>query len=84
MSQEVVTVIFRAPMRKINVDVEIPLSITANDLVIALNEGYNLEIDTSDIKNCFLKVEQPISLLRGNKSLKDFGVRNGSIIIYSE
>lgn len=84
MSQEIVTVTFQAPKRKIDVDIELPVNITANDLVIALNEGYNLEIDTSDIKNCYLKAERPIALLRGNKSLKDLGVRNGTVVIFTE
>ena len=84
MSQETVTVIFQAPKQKINVDIELPLNITANDLVFALNEGYNLGIDTTDIKKCFLKAERPIALLKGNKSLEDLGVRNGTVIIFSE
>lgn len=35
--------------KKIHVDLEIPLGITANDLVLALNEAYDLGIDTDDI-----------------------------------
>ena len=84
MNRETVTVVFQAPKRRINTDIELPLSITANDLVIALNDAYCLEIDTSDVKNCFLKAERPIALLRGNKTLKDLGVRNGTVIIFSE
>ena len=54
------------------------------DLVNALNSAYNLGIDTSNIKNCYLKMENPISLLKGNKSLADFGMRNGSVINFTE
>lgn len=84
MSQETVTVIFVAPKKNIRTDVEVPLSITANDFVIALNEGYQLDIDVSNIRNCVLKAERPIALLRGNKSLREFGVRNGTVVIFSE
>ncbi len=70
--------------RDISVDLEIPLNISANELVIALNSAYELGIDTTDIKNCYLKVENPIALLKGNKTLAEFGVRNGSIINYTE
>ncbi len=84
MIKETVTVVFKAPKKKIEVDLEIPLNISANELVIALNSGYDLGIDTSDIKNCYLKAEEPIALLRGNKALKNFGVRNGTQIIFSE
>ena len=68
--------------KKIHVDLEIPLGITANDLVLALNEAYDLGIDTDDIFNCHLAAENPIVFLRGNKTLKEFGIRNGSHIIY--
>ena len=68
--------------KKIHVDLEIPLGITANDLVLALNEAYDLGIDTDDIFNCCLAAENPIVFLRGNKTLKEFGIRNGSHIIY--
>ena len=84
MNKEKAIVIFRVPKRRISVDLEIPLNITANELVIALNAAYDLGIDTADIKNCYLKAERPIGLLKGNKKLEDFGVRNGTVIYYTE
>lgn len=77
-------VIFKIHKRKFEIDLEVPLDISANDLVNALNTAYSLEIDTSDIKNCYLKAENPIALLKGNKLLKDFGVRNGTVINFTE
>ena len=59
-------------------------AISANDLVNALNTAYELGIDTSDIKNCYLKAENPIALLKGNKTLAEFGLRNGSVINFTE
>jgi uncharacterized ubiquitin-like protein YukD len=61
-------------------DIEIPLDITANDLVIALNKAFNLAIDTDNISDCYLKTENPIALLKGNKTLREFGLRNGTVI----
>lgn len=84
MNREVAIVVFNATKRNISVDLEIPLNITANELVIALNSAYNLGIDTTDIKNCYLKAERPIVLLKGNKTLAEFGIRNGSEISYTE
>lgn len=66
------------------VDLEIPLDISANDLVIALNSAYDLGIDTSDVKNCYLKAENPIALLKGNKLLSDYGIRNATVINFTE
>jgi len=76
-------VIFRILKRKQERDLEIPLDISANELFVALNTAYELGIDTGDIKNCYLQAERPIALLKGNKSLADFGVRNGTIIYFT-
>lgn len=84
MSKETVTVVFSITKRNVVKDIEIPLYITANELVIALNEAYDLNIDTSDVKNCYLKAEKPIALLKGNKTLEEFGVRNGTVIYFTE
>lgn len=84
MDKNTVVIILNLPRRNRSYDIEVPLDITANDLVVALNSAYELKIDTSDTKKCFLKAENPIALLRGNKSLEAFGIRNGSIINYTE
>ncbi|WP_297126414.1 EsaB/YukD family protein [uncultured Eubacterium sp.] len=77
-------IIFNITKRNFSVDLEIPLDISANDLVIALNSAYDLGIDTSDVKNCYLKAENPIALLKGNKLLSDYGIRNATVINFTE
>lgn len=84
MNRDKAIIIFNIVKRNISVDLEIPLDISANDLVNALNTAYDLGINTSDIKNCYLKAENPIALLKGNKKLADFGLRNGSVINFTE
>lgn len=84
MDNETAIIIFNITKRKFTVDLEIPLDISANDLVHALNEAYQLGIDTTDIKKMYLKAENPIVLLKGHRSLKEFGIRNGSVISYTE
>ena len=71
----------KIPKFNLEEDIEVPVSITANDLVFALNKAYNLGIDTNDIENCYLKAENPIVLLKGNKTIEEFGLYNGSLII---
>ena len=78
-----VVVIFKNVEKNINVDLEVPLYIKARELVIGLNEAYELDIDINDIKKCYLKVDNPVMLLRGNMLLRDAGIRNGSVISYS-
>lgn len=77
-------VIFNICKKNISVDLEIPLDITANDLIIALNKAFELDIDIENVLNCYLKSENPIALLRGNKTLLEFGIRNGSIINFTD
>lgn len=77
-------IVFNITKRKFTVDLEVPLDISANELVVALNTAYELGIDTTDIKNCYLKAENPIALLKGNKTLAEFGIRNGSVINYTD
>ena len=84
MEKDSVIVVFKMHKRNVSVDLDIPLNITANELVIALNTAYDLKIDVTNIKNCYLKSENPIALLRGNKKLSEFGLRNGSVINFTE
>lgn len=84
MHKEKAIVIFNNKKNNMSIDLEIPLTISANELVEALNTAYELGIDVSDIKNCYLKSENPIALLKGNKTLAEYGIRNGSVIIFTE
>jgi len=84
MDRNKAIIIFNIAKRGVSADLEVPLSISAYDLVIGLNSAYDLGIDTSDVKNCYLKSENPIALLRGNKTLEEFGVRTGTIIYFTE
>ena len=67
-----------------NVDLEVPLSITANELIIGLNSAYRLGINTDDNKKLYLKAENPIALLKGSKTLRDFHLMNGTKIYFVE
>lgn len=82
--EDKIVIVFNILKRDMSVDLEIPLGITTRELVIGLNKAFDLGIDTSDIKQCYLKAENPIALLRGNKLLGEYGLRNGSIINFTE
>ena len=78
--QDKAIIIIKIFSRKEVYDIEGPLDISANDFVIALNQAFQLGIDTNNILNCYLKTESPTALIRGNKLLRDYGLRNGTII----
>ena len=61
-------------------DVDLPLNITANEAIIGLNQAFGLGMDTSDLSRCFLRTENPIALLKGNRTLEEFGLRDGTVI----
>lgn len=62
------------------IDIEVPLYISANDLVSALNEKFRLGIEPGNITECYFTAEDPVALIRGNRTLDVLGIRNGTII----
>lgn len=84
MDKDKAIILFQLSGRGESYDLEVPLDISANEFVLAMNSAYNLHINISDLKTCYLSAENPIVLLRGNRTLKEFGVRNGTIINYAE
>lgn len=61
-------------------DIEVPLDITANELIYGLNKGLNLGLNLERIEDCYLCTEAPVALLRGNILLEEFGLRDGTTI----
>lgn len=84
MDKERAVIRFYIQRRKEEYDLDIPLTISATELVIALNQAYSLGINTADADKCYLKAEKPIALLRGSKTLAEYGIRNGSDIFFTE
>jgi len=60
-------------------DLEIPLDISASELCSALFQMY-LPGYYNDMQQYYLKAERPISLLRGDRTLREYGIRDGSVI----
>lgn len=81
MENNKIVITVEIPKKKIEDDLEVPVFITANDLVIALNTIYDLGMDVSNIANCYLRAENPIALLKGNRTLEEFGMYHGTKII---
>ncbi len=84
MNKEKAIIIFNNCVQNMSADIEVPLDITAMELVAGLNTAYELGINTADIKSCYLRAENPIALLRGDKTLAQYGIHNGSIINFTK
>ena len=65
------------------VDLEVPLDITAEDLIFGLNRAYSLGIKDEAIATSYLACEQPMVLVRGKTTLRELGVRVGSLLRYT-
>ena len=61
-------------------ELEIPINITVKELCHALNVGLRLEERNIDISNYYIKTFNPLSFIKGRDFLKDYGIRNGTII----
>jgi len=81
MKESRAIVVFRIPKRRFCCDLDIPLSITADELVSALNEAYHLQIRSDRAQEQYLRSEDPIALLKGPQTLEEIGIHHGSIII---
>ena len=80
--EEKVLVSFINEIDGITTELEVPLSITSNDLIIAVNSAFSLGMDIENIFGCFLVANEPIAFLHGDNTLESYGIRNGSVIIY--
>lgn len=64
-------------------DVMVPMDLTANELLLALNEAFHLNVNIGDLSQCYLQTENPIALLKGNRCISDYGLHNGSVINFT-
>lgn len=64
-------------------DIEVPLSLTANELLVSLNKGLNLGINLTDVSECYLTTQNPIALLKGDITLEETGIHDGTRICFN-
>ncbi len=60
--------------------IEVPVNISADEFIYGLNQGFNLGIDMNNPNECYLRSSNPITLIRGEKTLLEHGLRNGTSI----
>lgn len=77
-----IIMIFKNNVTGISMDIEVPKTITANDLIYGLNKGLEMGININDASECYLCAKNPRVLVKGNKSLEELGLRNGTTIMY--
>ena len=81
--KKTIIMVFERKSKNLSIDIEVPLNISANELLYGLNQGLCLGLDLSRPEDCYLVTESPIALLRGNKSLADYGLHDGTVIFFN-
>jgi len=61
-------------------DLEVPVDLTANDLIMALQNMYSIEKKMDTPFDYYLKSNFPKALLKGEKTLAEYGLHDGSEI----
>lgn len=61
-------------------ELEIPTDITVKELCKAISTGFNLDEENTKISNYYIRTFNPLAFIKGRDKLKDYGVRNGTII----
>ena len=83
MAKEKIIVDFVNEVNGDEFDIEIPLDITANELIYGLNKGLNLGLRMNEPLDSLFRSENPVALLRGDTVLSDYRLHQGSKIIFS-
>lgn len=81
---EKIIIMFKKSNDAKEIDLEVPADLTANELIYGLNQSFNLGINMDKPSKCYLRADYPKALIRGEKTLQDLGIRNGTIIYYDE
>ena len=63
-------------------DLQLPLSLTGNELVKALTTAYSLPIDLNNPDEIYLRAEDPIMLISGEETLEELGMSNGTQVFF--
>ncbi len=63
-------------------ELEVPLDISADDMIEAISQAFQLPKVSQEGTEGYLIGENPIAFLHGRKTLREYGIHNGSILIY--
>ena len=85
MDDKYAVIVLYLHRKKEKYDLQVPLDITANELIVALNSAYDLGLDLESGSGIrpHLKTENPVALLQGDTLLREYRIRNGTIINFT-
>lgn len=80
--EDKIIIIFKKKPGEQGIDIEVPLNISAGELIYGLSQGLHLGINMDNPEECYLRAENPVALIRGEASLEELGLRNGTTVYY--
>jgi len=63
-------------------DLQLPMTLSGNELVRALTAAYRLPINLNNPDEMYLRAEDPIMLISGEETLEELGMSNGTRIFF--
>ena len=77
--EEKITIVF-VDRNNNSTDFETPIDITLRDLIEAIDNVLHIGLDADDITEKEIVIENPIRLIKLNKTLEELGFRQGTTI----
>ncbi|MDC7278403.1 MULTISPECIES: hypothetical protein [Pseudobutyrivibrio] len=65
-------------------DIEVPKSLTCDELIYALNEGIGLGLDVNNADSFAFSCDVAKSAIKGEKTLEEVGLMDGATVILHE
>lgn len=84
MGEDTIIISFERTDTGHSMDLEVPVSLTAKELVFALNKSLMLGISMDDQEGFYLRSENPTALLRGETTLEELHLHHGSRVIFDK
>lgn len=78
---ESITIVFENMRNKTVNDIETPIDITLGELIGSIESAYGLGIDVSNVSEDIMVIENPICLLKTERTLEELGFRQGTTLI---
>ena len=65
------------------IDLDLPCEMTVEELLEGLNEKLDWKMKAEEIERAYLRSENPVAFLKGNHSLEEYPLRDGSTLFFS-
>lgn len=65
------------------IDLDVPCEITVEELLKGLNAKLDWKMKQEELAHAYFRSENPVAFLKGNHSLEEYQLRDGSALFFS-